>query len=80
MATVLTLAEARTRDAKSSVSVAHLQNFKAHLKAKIIALVDAEYARTDFAWIADANTNVFEDYLAQGLDDCFWDVEQEIEA
>ena len=80
MPQVLTLSEARTRDAKQRVSTAALGAFKAHLKAKIIELVDAEYARTEFAWIADANTKVFEDYLAQGLDDCFYDVELEIEA
>ena len=80
MATVLTLAEARTRDAREGVTVADLEAFRDALKAKIIGLVEAEYARTQFAWIADPDTSVLSDYIEQGLGDCFFPVEQEIES
>ena len=77
---VLTLAEARTRDALQSVSVPLLEQFKSSLRAKITALIKAEYSTTEFAWIADPDYGVMDDYLAQGLDDCFYNVECEVES
>lgn len=80
MPQVLTLAELRTRDALEAVSVPLLEKFKEQLAAKIKALVESEYAKTEFAWIRDPDLNVLDDYLEQALGDCFYGVEQEIES
>ncbi|HLO78166.1 MAG TPA: hypothetical protein VK196_17055 [Magnetospirillum sp.] len=77
---VLTLSEARTRDAKERVTTAALDLFKSELKAKLLSLVAAEYAASEFAWIADPDLKVLDAYLAQGLDDCCYDAEMEIES
>lgn len=79
MPQVLTLAEARTRDALEAVSVPLLQKFKDDLRAELTALIKTRYRATEFAWIADPDYAVLDDYLEQGLGDCFYNVEQEIE-
>jgi hypothetical protein len=80
MRTVLTLSEARTRDALEAVSVPMLETFKERLAEQIKALVKAEYGKTEFAWIADPDYTVLNDYLTQGLDDCFYNVECEVKS
>lgn len=80
MPQVLTLSEARTRDAREGITVADLEAFRDALKAKLIGLVEAEYARTQFAWIADPDTSVLSDYIEQGLGDCFYAVEVELDS
>ena len=80
MQQVLTLSQIRTRDALEAVSVPLLEKFKTQLAGQIKALVEAEYAKTEFAWIRDPDLNVLDDYLEQALGDCFYGVEQEIES
>ena len=76
---MLTLAEAARKNALEAVSPDHLVRWRADMKAKCIALVKAEYAKSHWADIKDIDIKAFEGPLEDGLVDATYELIWEME-
>lgn len=76
---MLTLAEAARRDALEIASPDLLVRWRTDIKAKCIALIEAEFAKTPFADIKDIDTKAIESHLDDGLSDATYQLMWEME-
>lgn len=77
---MLTLAETARRDALDAVSHDHLVRWRADMKAKCIALIQAEFNRSPFAQIGNLDIKTIDGLLDDGLSDATYDILVEVAA
>jgi hypothetical protein len=75
---MLTLAEAARRNALEVVGPDNLTRWRAEMKAKCIAFIEAEFNKTPFAQIGDLDHKPLENNLDDGLADATYELSREL--